>query len=455
MESVPGTPPGTSTAAGSRVFLRVLVLAGLVACVEAPGADEAGGECTGKCDGAEVAPATLRNRLLANLIGQRETGTVLFGQQRFNVTGVDERGAQWLATAGAVDRSDARDTTGHHPAVFGFDAWDLAIKPATWAPTPAVHAEAARYTFTHGGIVTMDFHQRGCVADSFLAAGNEACLCKVANDDAFARSWLIDRGYAKVADAIEHHGLARIPIIVRPLHEHTGNWFWWGKPFWNCAAYVANPRVTGAAAYQRVFRTIVDYLRDERGLDNLLFAYSPDQLGEQDLEAAYLEGYPGDAYVDVLGIDLYYRGTPSFTAETARFGRYLATIARLASERGKAAALTEVGNTLIAAETTATTWFSRELLGLVQSSGIAYAMTWENREAKPNGFFLPYPAHPSASDLRTFAASAQTLFLDDARGLYAPTSAAYPVCDACPAAPVDGRWGWENERSCRVGSWCL
>ncbi|MBA3456205.1 MAG: hypothetical protein H0T42_24105 [Deltaproteobacteria bacterium] len=431
-----------------------LAILTIAACVEAPTSEEPGAGCTGKCDGNEASPATLRNRLLANLIGQRETGAVLFGQQRFNVTGVDGNGAQWLATAGHVDRSDARDVVGQHPAVFGFDAWDLAIKPASWAPTPAVHSEAAKYTFARGGVVTMDFHQRGCAVDSFSAAGNEACLCKIANDDAFARSW-IGTGYAKVADALEQHGLDRLPIVVRPLHEHTGNWFWWGKPYWNCAAYLANPRVTGQAAYQRVFRTVVDYLRDERGLDNLLFAYSPDQLGETNLEQAYLEGYPGDAYVDVLGIDLYYRGAPSFAAETSRFQRYLGAITKLASERGKAAALTEVGNTLTAAETTATTWFSEQLAGLLRDSGLAYAMTWENRTAESTGFFLPFPGHPSTGDLRTFVESPLIHLLGDASGLYAPTRAAYPVCEVCPAQPVEERWGWENERSCRLGSWCL
>ena len=46
----------------------------------------------------------------------------------------------------------------------------------------------------------------------------------------------------------------------------------------------------------------MDYLRDEKGLHNLLFAYSTDVFTE---EENYLEHYPGHEYVDVLGYDDY------------------------------------------------------------------------------------------------------------------------------------------------------
>src|SRR5262249_29647983 len=202
--------------------------------------------------------------------------------------------------------------------------------------TPATHAEAAKYVHDHGGVVALEFHMHGCAADTFDAAGNEACLCRVANDDAFARSWLLDQ-YRRVADALVRYGLDRIPIIFRPLHEQNGNWFWWGKPYWDCGA---GARFTGAAAYARVYRTIVTYLRDERGLDNLLVAYSPNANPALATEAGYLDGYPGDEYVDILGGDFYYQASPSFAAQTAAFADQLRTITSLARARGKDAAAT-------------------------------------------------------------------------------------------------------------------
>ena len=297
--------------------------------------------CKGKCDGdgaGATEPARLRDHLLANLIAQMDRGTVMFGHQRFNITGVNADGTQWLATEGAVERSDANTVAGQHPVVMGIDAWDLAIKPESWAPTPAVHAEAAKSVFAHGGLVVMDWHMRGCATTTtFNAAGNEQCLCKLANDDAYARTWLIEQNYKILADALVRYGLDRIPIVFRPLHEMDGNWFWWGKPYWSCAGMF-----TGGAAYQKLFRMIVEYLRVERGLSNVLFAYSPGRAAD------YLAGYPGDAYVDVLGLDLYYQANATFAAQTSAFRSDLSTLASIAYAHGKAAALTEVGNTLIA-----------------------------------------------------------------------------------------------------------
>ena len=43
-----------------------------------------------------------------------------------------------------------------------------------------------------------------------------------------------------------------------------------------------------------------DYLVEEKGLDNMLWCWSPD-AGQPD----YLVYYPGDTYVDVVGLDSY------------------------------------------------------------------------------------------------------------------------------------------------------
>ncbi len=448
-----------------RWLAAVVLVAAFAGCTDAPVTDGSSGPdaaCDGKCDGdgsGGPSAATLRANLYANLLAQMDAPSVLFGQQRFNLTGVDDDGTQWLASAGHVERSDVRALVADHPVVMGFDAWDLAIKPETWAPTPAVHAEAARYVYAHGGIVALDWHMRGCTVSSFNAEGNEACLCRLANDDAFARSWLLDGNYARLADALVRYQLDRIPIIFRPLHEHNGGWFWWGRPYWSCASYLPNPRFTGAAAFQRVYRTIVSYLRDERGLDNLLFAYSPGGDAALATEDGYLDGYPGDAYVDILGADLYYHRTPSFTTQTEAFRQQLETITQIAHQRGKVAALTEVGNTELANETTPSesVWFTTQLLPLLQSPAVhlAYALTWENRTPGPNQFWVPYRGHPGVEDFRAFAASDTTSLLGDAPAFALPPADDYPVCQSCAADPDGDRWGWEDQRSCRVGSWCV
>jgi mannan endo-1,4-beta-mannosidase len=428
--------------------VRGLVLLAIAGCATAP-AGGAPPACEGKCDEPPVvAAATLRNHLLANLIAQMGQVPVLFGHQRFNITGVNSDGSGWLATLDSFDRSDAQAVVGQHPVVMGFDAWDLAMKPADWAPTPAVHAAAAKHVHARGGIVTMDWHIRGCTNTmSFNAAGNETCLCKLANDDAYARAWLIDANFARLADALLAHGLDRIPIILRPFHELSGDWFWWGQAYWNC-----DGPITGEAAYQRVYRTVVTYLRNERGLDNLLFAFSPDRFGDGVAgdTPRYLVGYPGDAFVDVMGIDLYFRAQPSFAAEADVFRTYLDTVARAANTHGKAAALTEFGNAKLATDTTP--WFTQYVAPLLRDARIAFALTWENRA---DAYWLPYPGHPLAADFAAFAKTNAALFLDEAPALDQAPSNGYPMCERCDVDPDGDGWGWEHEASCRVGSWCL
>ncbi len=404
----------------------------------------------------------LRADLLANLLGQMDRGSVLFGQQRFDLTGVSPDGTEWLASDDQLDRSDAKSITGQHPTVLGLDTYDLAIKPAAWTPTPQTHADAAKLVYGRGGVVTVSFHMNGCNVASFAAAGNESCLCQLANDDALAKTWLLDGQLAKLADALHVEQIDTIPIIFRPFHEHSGNWFWWGQPYWDCTQYLANPRFTGEAAFVRVYRTAIDYLRRDRGLANLLIAYAPGNTADansRDVQS-YLTGYPGDEYVDILGIDMYDTADRSFDTQTAVFRQFLETITTIAEQRGKAAALTEVGSdNLVAATSDPDGWYSGQLLPMLRDDPaihLAYAMTWENRTDAAQDFFVPFPGQAGVADFQAFASSPAVTMLGDVPAMYAVPDDSYPVCSSCASSDPDGdRWGWENDRSCRVASWCL
>ncbi len=401
-----------------------------------------------------VAATTPAAALRAQLAAIQASDRFAFGMQRFNLTGVDASGGQWLGSEGALDRSDVRTLVGAHPAMLGVDVWDLAIKPESWTPTPAEHARAMKQVAAAGGLVTMDWHMRGCHQDSFATAGNEDCLCKLANDDAFARQWLVAGNLARYADALERHGLRQTPIVFRPLHEMTGGWFWWGFPSWDCARLQPGATVTGGEAYRKVFRTIVTYLRDERGLDNLLFAYAPDKLWDglgATEEERYLAGYPGDGYVDVLGIDLYFLDSVDAGQLQTTYTRYLQLVTRLARAHGKIAALTEVGDYRLAAQTTTTQarWFQDHLLPLVTAPGVdvAYALTWENRSRRATEFYVPYEGHAGVDDFRAFAADPRVLLLDDL-GASPPATPADTAPNGLPYCTANGGRGHGDLYAC-------
>jgi peptidoglycan/xylan/chitin deacetylase (PgdA/CDA1 family) len=74
-------------------------------------------------------------------------------------------------------------------------------------------------------------------------------------------------------------------VLWRPFHEMNGGWFWWGAK---------DPET-----FIRVWRHMFDYFTKTKGLDNLLWVYSPNHGNKT---AAY---YAGDQYVDLVGLDAY------------------------------------------------------------------------------------------------------------------------------------------------------
>ena len=78
-----------------------------------------------------------------------------------------------------------------------------------------------------------------------------------------------------------------IPVIFRPFHELNGSWFWWGGK--NCTP----------EEIKQLYRFTVAYLRDQKNVHNLLYAYNTDRFTTKE---DYLERYPGDEWVDITRI---------------------------------------------------------------------------------------------------------------------------------------------------------
>lgn len=83
---------------------------------------------------------------------------------------------------------------------------------------------------------------------------------------------------------------ANIPVLWRPLHEAAGGWFWWGK---------------NAESFKKLWIMMFDHFKAE-GIDNLIWVWTSE--GDDD------DWYPGDAYVDIIGCDIYGK-TASVCAE--------------------------------------------------------------------------------------------------------------------------------------------
>jgi mannan endo-1,4-beta-mannosidase len=85
-----------------------------------------------------------------------------------------------------------------------------------------------------------------------------------------------------IATQLQKFQDAHIPVLWRPLHEAEGGWFWWGAK--------------GPEPFKKLWRLEYDRFTNYHHLNNLLWVYS---------SGTDPNWYPGDKYVDIVGIDAY------------------------------------------------------------------------------------------------------------------------------------------------------
>jgi mannan endo-1,4-beta-mannosidase len=341
-------------------------------------------------------------RLLFYNLGFLAKDHLLFGSQ--DPTGY---GVGWT---GDNDRSDILTVTGSYPAI---GAWSI----TGIAEGRSFEGDAYRMKRFHeaGGFNTVEWHMNNLLGGDFYWSGRtsdanavQAILPGGSKHQEFLTQ--LDNFAFFLKNLRDSRGRS-IPVIFRPFHEHNGDWFWWGRPHCTEEQYIA------------LWRLVHDYLRTEKQVKNLLFAFSPDRsrmnlsLGSQD----FLYGYPGDAYVDILGYDNYWDvghtgNTNSAARKQADFLLGLEILVNEAHARGKIPALTETGNDRIPDPL----WFTQTILEPIKNHPVArqlaYVAIWRN--AGTTHHYAPYPGHPAVEDFRRFHQDPFTVFMDTMPDLY-------------------------------------
>lgn len=312
--------------------------------------------------------------------------------------GHEDSTAYGVGWAEDVDRSDIKSVCGSHPAVYGWDLFH--IEHGAPENGDGVNFDLMRQRIqeahARGGINTLSWHVDNPVSqgDAWDTTRAVAASIPGGTHHAVFRDYL-DRVANFLLSCRGNNG-ELVPVIFRPFHEHNGNWFWWGRGHTNDDDYVA------------LWRFTVDYLREARGLTHVLFAFSPGG-GELKAPADYLFRYPGDDYVDVMGVDHYY------DTDVASLTRAVAITVQNAIEHGKVPALTEFGMRDGLTEMTPADWFSRNffdpLIDDANTSRIAYALAWRN--ARPDHCFVPYPGHQTADDFKRICDDGRLLLQRD------------------------------------------
>ncbi|MCA1802977.1 MAG: glycoside hydrolase family 26 protein [Rhodothermaceae bacterium] len=347
--------------------------------------------------------ASYQTKALFYNLDHIRVNSVLFGHQDALAYGVE-----WWDEPG---RSDVKEVAGSYPAVYGWEIGDLELGNET-------------------NLDGVDFKKmQGWIIEGYSRGGVITIAWHINNPVTGGNSWDTTPAVAQVLPGGSHHDLFTgyldifadfvngltykpgffsrshaIPVIFRPWHEMTGSWFWWGSNLCTPDEYIA------------LWRFTVEYLRDEKGLHNLLYAYSPDRF---DSPEHYLERYPGDEYVDILGYDDYWNVRDR--ERLPLFANGLRTVVELAEERGKIPALTETGLEAIPD----TTWWTDVLLAGITTDEItrriAYAQVWRNTARSVENrdhFYAPYAGHLSAPDFVEFARHPLILLERDLPDMY-------------------------------------
>jgi mannan endo-1,4-beta-mannosidase len=318
--------------------------------------------------------ATAATRNLYRQLHHQAGHGILFGQQDATAYGVG-----WSAEPG---RSDVKDVCGEHPAVYGWDIGDIHLARNLDGVSFALLKQLIREADARGGINTVSMHLDNPVTGRNAWDNSRAVRSVLAKGESHTP-------YLKTLDLIAHFlkelkrdDGTQIPIVLRPYHEHSERWPWWGRT--NCTE----------ADFIALWRMTVTHLRDTRDVHNLLYAISPqDVVDEND----YLDGYPGDEYVDIFGLD-YYKIRKA--DDVNRMGETLSMVARLAERHHKVCALTETGIDRVPISD----WWTQRLLPALNhdewSRKTVWALVWRNKSRGHH--FGPYPGHDSADDFVKF-----------------------------------------------------
>ncbi len=368
------------------------------------------------------ANATAETRLLYLNLKNMSAARMFFGHQLTNMEGLTFSGPDGT-------KSDVKSAVGKFPAMYG---WDIHGGTSSHIPQNVTLTKSYMLAaHARNGINTMHWRVPNPVTGGgHNDTGGNAVQAVLAGGAAY------NNYIAELDDIADLANDVGIPILFRPLHENTHSGFWWGANHCTPSEYIA------------LWQLTVQYLRDTRGVHNLLYVYSPHANQTHFLTDGR---YPGDSYVDIVGASLYQLGD---------FKSRLLAVAKetvnFAEARGKIAAFAEVGPTQGFSDPAARDdFYTYILLDTIKNdataSKIAYAHVWRNGGS--NHFWVPVAGDAAHSDFVSFFNDKVTLFETPVPDMYAPATTSprgRPYCTASGTDPDGDGWGWDHNNSCIV-----
>jgi|HigsolmetaAR201D_1030396.scaffolds.fasta_scaffold01539_10 Beta-mannanase len=191
-----------------------------------------------------------------------------------------------VMTLGSFDEINwLKNNTGKEPAIIGLDFMHC-YRGYTWYDNEHPIKDAISY-WSRNGIAIFCWHWRDPSrrTETFYTRGTHFDVSKIF-DVTSAEYKAMIRDIDSIASLLKILQYKGIPVLWRPLHEASGKWFWWGAK--------------GPEPYKELYRVMFHRMVNTHGLRNLIWVWTTESDDE--------EWYPGDAYVDIIGRDLYKKG---------------------------------------------------------------------------------------------------------------------------------------------------
>ena len=309
-------------------------------------------------------------------------------------------GRKWYGTEGG---SDTKDVCGDYPAVYSLDlSTFMDERSETEGVENAMRIKLMKEAYDRGMVITACLHLNDPLTgdDAWLDSGKTskaaAEILKSGSATQVKFNGWLDK-LADVAKNLKGSDGKVIPIIIRPFHEHTQTWSWWGKS------------TTTEQEFVGLWRYFVDYLK-KAGVHNLIYAISP-QMDSKNEESDFLFRWPGDEYVDFIGMDCY-QGIKNDI-----FLGNLKLLSKLSTEKKKPAGVTETG---VEGFKVADYWITN-IAAPMAGRKMSLLVTWRNKYdpmGQGSHYFSVFPGHVSEESFKTMYSRSDTYFCKDLPKMY-------------------------------------
>lgn len=344
---------------------------------------------------ADAAATAETKALYANLWNIREKGW-MFGHHDDLMYG-----RKWYGDEGG---SDTKAVCGDYPGVYALDFASMMDQRSTKeVEDNTLRIKLMKQAYNRGMVITACMHLNNPKAgkgDAWDNSDNQVVaeiLTEGSATQATFNGWL-DK-LAAIAKGLKGADGKLIPIIIRPFHEHTQTWSWWGK---SC---------TTEQEFIGLWRYFVDYMK-AAGVHNFIYAISPQMDGHK-VESDFLFRWPGDDYVDFIGMDCY-QGINNNV-----FVNNLKVLSALSAKKKKPAGVTETG---VEGFKVADYWITN-IAAPMAGRKMSLLVTWRNKyDPTESGshYFSVFPGHVSVESFKEMYKRPDTFFCEDLPPMYNP-----------------------------------